>query len=85
MTRFWLSYCDPSGELLGVVILDSYSLLLARFRAAVTEVDRGARFSEGRKLDTTAAAMVPCPAIGRMLKPHEARKLIRKMERGIPK
>jgi hypothetical protein len=85
MARFWLSYCGPSGHPLGVVIMDSYALLLARFRVAATEVDQGAIFSDGHELDKAAAAMVPPEMVGRMLKVHEAAKLLRRIERGIPK
>jgi hypothetical protein len=81
VSRFWLTYCNPKGRLLGVVIQDSYSLLLARIRAAAAEIDQGAQFCKGHKLDEATAALVPPEAIGRMLKPHEAAKLLRKIER----
>ena len=81
MPRFWLTYCNQSGGLLGVVIQYAYTLLLACLWAAGTEVDQGAQFRQGRKLDKATAALVPAEAIGRMLKPHEAAKLLRKIER----
>jgi hypothetical protein len=80
-----LTYCRPDGRLLGVVIMDSSSIIQARMRAGVKGIDQGARFSEGHELDEESAAVVPATAIGRMLDQDEAAKLIRRIERGIPK
>jgi hypothetical protein len=80
-----LTYCRPSGRLLGVVIQDSSCIVQARLRAAVAGVDQGVEFCEGHELDQATAAPVPATAIGRMLGPDEAGKLIRRLERGIPK
>jgi hypothetical protein len=82
---FWLTYCDPSGHVLGVAIQDSGSLVHARLRAAISEADRGARLCQGHELDPVTAKLVPAAAIGRMLKPNEATKLLRKIESQIPK
>jgi hypothetical protein len=85
VSRFWLTYCDRFGRLVGVVIQDSYTLLLARFRASVAEIDQGAQFCEGHELDPATAKLVPETAICRMLSPDEAAKLLGKIERGMPK
>ena len=65
--------------------MDSSTLVHARFRAAVEEIDQGADFAEGHELDQKSAAMVPATSIGRMLDQDEAAALIREIERGIPK
>jgi hypothetical protein len=82
--RFWLTY-NQGGRLLGVVIVDSADLIQARLKAAVAGADQGAQFCEGHKLDHATAALLPDTAIGRMLSPDEAARLVRKIERQIPK
>ena len=76
---FWLTYCDPSGRLLGVEVQDSGHLMQARLKAT----DQGAQFFEGHEVDEATAKLVPATAVGRMLNPDEAAK--RTIERGIPK
>jgi len=50
MSRFWLTYCESSGRLLGAVIVDSPGWAQARLRAAVEVRDRAAAFCEGHEL-----------------------------------
>ena len=53
--------------------------------AAVTRIDQGAEYMEGHWIDVMATAMMPATAIGRMLSPEEVGKLVRRIERDIPK
>jgi hypothetical protein len=62
VSRFWLTYCDLSGRVCGVLILDSWSLLQARYRACVEGLDCGTRYCEGHELEGDTAT--PCrPAL----------------------
>ena len=84
-SRFWLTYCDSSGRLQGVVVVDSGHMIGSRMRAGVSGADQGAQFREGHQLDPESAALIPPTAIGHMLDRDEAAGLIRRIERGIPK
>jgi hypothetical protein len=81
VSRFWLTY-KQSGRPLGVLILDSSSLMEARMRATVDRIDRGAAFARGYRIDKEAAVLVPPMAIGHMLDPVEAGELIRWLAAG---
>jgi hypothetical protein len=48
--RFWLTYFHRAGRLLGVLILDSTSLIQAQFRASLDVLDLDATFREGHQL-----------------------------------
>ena len=67
------------------MILDSPSLIEARLGALIDGTDRNAQLCEGHELDDKSAALVPAEAIGRMLSLEESGKIIRKIERGVPK
>jgi hypothetical protein len=56
-----------------------------RIRAAVHEIDQGAEFCEGHELDDGSAAAVPGTMVRRMLNQEEAAKLIRRIDRAIPR
>jgi hypothetical protein len=71
---------------LGVVNLDSSSLIQARLLAAVKGIRSGYReFCEGHELDEGTTALVPETAIGRLLSQDEGAELICGLERVIPK
>ena len=84
MAGFWLTY-KTRKRLVGVVIVDSSSLIHARMTAAMTGIDQGAEFAEGHEIDGMALALMPAPALGRMLDPVEAGELIRAIERRMRK
>jgi len=85
VSRFWLTYCNSSGYPLGAVVMDSSSLMRARMRSAIEIIDQGALFAQGHELDRDTAELVPATAIRRLLNQEEAAKLIRRLERHIPK
>jgi len=62
----------------------SASLIGARMRAAVEGIDQGRSLRKAMS-STETVALVPATAFGRMLSRKEAAKLIRQLERGIPK
>jgi hypothetical protein len=59
MSRFWLTYRNSSGHLLGAVVMDSSNLMHARMRSAIEVLDQGALFARGHELDRDTAALVP--------------------------
>jgi hypothetical protein len=73
-------------SLIAALIADLASGWLSTvFRASVEGTDQSATFCEGHELDRDSTALVPATAIGRMLNQDEAAKLIKRIERGIPK
>jgi hypothetical protein len=83
MSRFWLTY-KQGRRFAGVVIVDAASLPSARKRAS-TKTGQKIQFASCTELFVELAKLVPPAAIGRMLSPNEAAKLISRLERGIPK
>ena len=78
VSRFWLTY-NQFGRPLGVLVLDSSSLMEARMRATLDRIDRGAAFVRGYRLDKEAAHLVPAVALGRMLDPVESGELFTRL------
>ena len=82
--RFWLTYRRKYGSrLLGVVIIDSTSIDQAHMSAAAAGIDGGGEFVEGQEVDRTIAKLIPVTAVGRMLEPDKAHKLLDQFERRI--
>ncbi len=84
MPRFLLTYRDRTG-LLGVLILESSSLAQARLIARLEGANHGAQSCEAHELDGDSAALVPVDLIGRLLSLEEASKVMRRLERAVPK
>jgi hypothetical protein len=58
VSLFWLTY-KRKGRLVGVVIMEAGSLIFARFKAGLQEIDGSAEFAEGHQLDKATAKYVP--------------------------
>ena len=75
MPLYWL--CYRHNNQISVIIEPGASLIHARKRAALAELDQG-EFSEGHELDRTW--QVPKAMIGRRLSQEEAKRLLAKFE-----
>jgi hypothetical protein len=75
MALYWL--CYRHGNKIAVVIEPAPSLVHARMRAALKELDEGT-FTEGHELDRKW--QVPKPMIGRRLSQDEATRLLAKFD-----
>ena len=76
MPLYWL--CYRLNNQISIVIEPSASLIHARMRAAITELDEGT-FTEGHELDRKWR--VPKEMIGRRLSLRQAKKSLAKFER----
>ena len=79
MSHFWLTYGD-ANRLVGVVIMEAPSMLLARMNAAVRDIAAGAPFAEGYELSARLMASVPPTQVGRMMSAAEAAELIQRLD-----
>jgi hypothetical protein len=77
--NFWLTYGD-ANRLVGVVIMEAPSMLLARMNAAVRDIAAGAPFAEGYELSARLMASVPPTQVGRMMSAAEAAELIQRLD-----
>ena len=75
MPLYWL--CDRHNNQISVVIEPGPSLIHARMRASLAELDQG-EFTEGHELDSKWK--VAKQMIGRRLSQAEAKKLLAKFE-----
>ena len=73
MPLYWL--CYRHNNQISVVIEPGASLIHARMRAALADLDQG-EFTEGRELDRKTTKQVPKELIGRRLSQAEAKKLL---------
>ena len=76
MNLYWLVFQAPNGP--AVLIQPAYSLIAARMRAAIANVE--GEFSEGHQLDAKTERRVPRSLIGRPLTREEAMKLLKRVE-----
>jgi len=70
---YWL--CYRHNNQISVVIEPGASLIHARMRAALADLDQG-EFTEGHELDRKTTKQVPKELIGRRLSQAEAKKLL---------
>jgi hypothetical protein len=76
-TVFWLTYRDPDGRAVGVVVIESHGLLHARLKASLAGADRRLEFASGHQLDPESAGQIPVNMIGRFLDDGDLLKLHR--------
>jgi hypothetical protein len=81
---FRLTYRDPNGRAVGVVVIESAGLLHARLKAALAGADRDLEFVSGHQLDAESARQVPANMVGRLLDDGDLRKLHRMVIREKP-
>jgi hypothetical protein len=74
---YWL--CYRHNNRISVVIEPGASLIYARMRAALADLDQG-EFTEGHALDSKTEKQVPKAMIGRRLSQQEAKRLLAKFK-----
>ena len=72
----WL--CYRHNNQISVVIEPGASLIHARMRAALAELNEG-EFTEGHELDRKTEKLVPKDMIGRRLSQEQAKRLLAKL------
>jgi hypothetical protein len=77
MSIYWL--CYHHNNQISVVIEPGASLIHARMRAALANLDQG-EFTEGHELDRKTTKQAPKAMIGRRLSQTEAKRLLAKFE-----
>ena len=73
MPLYWL--CYQHNNQISVVIEPGASLIHARLRASLANLDQG-EFTEGHALDSKTEKQVPKAMIGRRLSQEEAKRLL---------
>jgi hypothetical protein len=76
MPLYWL--CYRHNNQISVVIEPGASLIHARMRAALAELNEG-EFTEGHELDRKTEKLVPKDMIGRRLSQEQAKRLLAKL------
>jgi hypothetical protein len=76
---WWLCF-ERDGCLVGVAIVEAYSLADARLAASFQELAHDCTFSEGHQLDARCCARLTPDDVGRMLSPQEANVLLERFE-----
>jgi hypothetical protein len=80
MALHWIAYQDARGLPLGVLLMQSNTLIYARLKAAMLGLDVGGRFYASQRLPDDFVAMVRPGEIGHMLSPSEARRITDRFE-----
>lgn len=82
MSLFWLAYRQSDGVSC-VMIVEAEFLVAARLKAALASPGIDEHFASGLELPRGQA--IPAAAIGRLLTQAEAHKVVKGLERAIPK
>jgi hypothetical protein len=83
-TLFWLTYRNPDGRAVAVVVIESGSgLLHARLKASLAGADQRLEFASGHQLDPLSAGLVPANT-GRPLDDADLQKLHRMLIKKKP-
>jgi hypothetical protein len=80
MALHWIAYQDAHGLPLGVLLMQSSTLIYARLKATMLGLDAGGRFYASHRLPDDFAAMVRPGEMGHMLSLSDVRRIVDRFE-----